>query len=406
MYLCKKVASNTLVFCGMKKKIVIRHFGPLENVELDLGRINLIIGLQSSGKSCAMMTACFCTWVEKRIILRNSAKDFKQEDDFLQMLTTYYHCQGYVHQDSYISYTSDSMSFAYDHATKSFTHQWERGHWRYKRAKVSYVPAERNMLSLVSNWNRLETSYDSILDFKADYDIARKYVKQFSDILGTGVSYEFDDANSTDKIVTPSGIRLDLTNSSSGIQSLIPQFVHLEYLKTGIYSAEKESREKSYAEKQLQSHLMDALYERNYHKSADGNNDKIIVHLEGRDFVFATEKDAKQFRKEAGSLLKTDHAEIFLEEPESNLFPPTQFQLMAWMAEMAQDAKHKNFFFIASHSPYVLSYLLQEKLEGFKLFFTYKVREGFYNIKEAGEDDLQEIYDNGSDAFTNFEPFI
>ena len=34
------------------KHIKIRNFGPLRNVDIDLSQINLIIGLQSSGKSC------------------------------------------------------------------------------------------------------------------------------------------------------------------------------------------------------------------------------------------------------------------------------------------------------------------------------------------------------------------
>ena len=60
------------------KHIKIRNFGPLRNVDIDLSQINLIIGLQSSGKSCAMMVACYCSWVEKRIVLRQSAKEQKE----------------------------------------------------------------------------------------------------------------------------------------------------------------------------------------------------------------------------------------------------------------------------------------------------------------------------------------
>jgi predicted ATPase len=101
----------------------------------------------------------------------------------------------------------------------------------------------------------------------------------------------------------------------------------------------------------------------------------------------------------------TDHAEIFLEEPESNLFPPTQFQLMDWIVEMVKDNKHKNVFFIATHSPYILNHLLQESLKDFRLYLTYPAKNGYYKVKTASEEDIQGIYDNGSDAFFNFEPF-
>ena len=121
--------------------------------------------------------------------------------------------------------------------------------------------------------------------------------------------------------------------------------------------------------------------------------------------MFYDGKAADAFKKEASQLLYTDHAEVFLEEPESNLFPPTQFQLMDWIVEMATDERHKNVFFIATHSPYVLSHLLQENLKDFSLFLTYPQKDGLCGVKAASDEDIQQIYDNGADAFFNFEPF-
>lgn len=388
------------------KHLRIRNFGPLKNVDIDLGRINLIIGLQGSGKSCVMITACYCTWVEKRISLRQSAKEFESGTSFLDSMTSYYRTKGYVHEDTFIEYETEFMAFSYDHSTKQFTHKWKSLRWRYKRPKVSYVPAERNMVSLVSNWNRLETNYDNILDFKEDWDTARRFVKSEQDILGTGISYEYDEAAGADAVITNGGVRVDLTSSSSGMQSLIPQFVHLDYLSSGIYTAEKEANERSYSEKQLVGTLLDVLYRRNRKKDVtDGNGSTTVVHLEGKDYVFQNDITASQFRKEAMNLLRTDHAEIFLEEPESNLFPPTQFQLMDWIVEMATDKSHKNTFFIATHSPYVLSHLLQENLKDFRLMLTHPAGDGLYGVMTADEELVQQIYDNGSDAFFNFEPF-
>ena len=298
------------------------------------------------------------------------------------------------------------MSFEYDNSKPMFKHEWNTKRWNYKRPKVSYVPAERNMISLVSNWDRLETSYDNILDFKADFDIAKKFIKKEHDILGTGISYEYDEISGADAIVV-NGVRLDLMNSSSGVQSLIPQFVHLHYLDKHIYKAEKTEKEKTFSEKQLSNNLLNVLYERIFNdvdeKDVYGN--PVIVHIEGKDYVFPNDKSAAKFKKSADKLLNTNHAEIFLEEPESNLFPPTQFQLMNMVVDMLNSKTHKNFFFIATHSPYVLSHLLQEKIENFKLFLTYPV-EGGYNIKTASEQDIQDIYDNGADAFFNFDAII
>ena len=55
------------------------------------------------------------------------------------------------------------------------------------------------------------------------------------DILGTGISYEYDEASNTDTVITPTGQRLRLISSSSGLQSLIPMLVHLDYVFEGQY---------------------------------------------------------------------------------------------------------------------------------------------------------------------------
>lgn len=390
------------------KKLTIKNFGPLKEAMLDFSSINLIIGMQSSGKSCAMMVACFCSWVEKRIALRQTAEDFEEGTYFIDMMTTYYHSKGYVHSDTYIEYQSAYMSFSYEHKNEKFTHKWDKNrHWKFKRPKVSYVPAERNMISLVANWSKLETSYDNILDFKSDWDIARKFMKHEGDILGTGISYEYDEKTGIDRILTTNGIPLDLENSSSGVQSLVPQFVHLDYLNHGIYDTERQEKDKTFTEKQFIQNLLDILYKRNYNKKIADKNDvkRVIVHKEGKDYVFNSQIAASDFQKEADAHLLTDHVEVFLEEPESNLFPPTQFQLMDWIVEMSSNKLHKNLFFIATHSPYVLNYLLQENIDDFCLFLTYRVENGLYAIKTASDDDIQQIYDNGSDAFFNFDVF-
>ncbi len=44
------------------RRIVVRNFGPIEQAEVELKRVNIIIGPQSAGKSCLLKVACYCTW--------------------------------------------------------------------------------------------------------------------------------------------------------------------------------------------------------------------------------------------------------------------------------------------------------------------------------------------------------
>ena len=92
--------------------------------------------------------------------------------------------------------------------------------------------------------------------------------------------------------------------------------------------------------------------------------------------------------------------DIFLEEPEENLFPPTQTQLTDWLLDLTE-GPHASNLFIATHSPYILTSLLERQDIGLGLFFTNP--EGMPNVSTATEEDIQEIYDYGVDAFFNLE---
>ena len=47
-----------------------------------------------------------------------------------------------------------------------------------------------------------------------------------------------------------------------------------------------------------------------------------------------------------------------------------------------------------------------EDLKDFRLFLTYPLPNGLFGVKTADDEKIQQIYDNGSDAFFNFEPFV
>lgn len=391
----------------MKKKIEIRNFGPLKEAKVELGYSNLIIGLQSSGKSCVMMLACYCSWVEKRICIRQSPKEFEETGVFLKRFMEYYHVKGYESPDTFISYKTSCMSFTYDNRTGVFRHHWERYRSSYKRPKVSYIPAERNLVSLITNWSGLKTSYFNIIDFKDDWDMARSFMKKEENILGLGVSYVYDENTGKDSILTSDNSVIDISNTSSGVQSLVPQFVLMDYLCNNISRYEKQTKNRSFSDKIIVQHLLEYLYQKHNHsRNIELSMEEFsVVNVEGKDFLFQTQNAAMSFKKEVDGLLMTHHAEIFLEEPESNLFPTTQKHLVDWVAEQSKRKRYRPFFCIATHSPFVLTHILHEELEDFHLFITQNAGDGKFYVYEASEDDKQEIFDNDSDAFFNLDIF-
>lgn len=169
------------------RHLVIKNFGPIRNADLQLGQVNVLIGMQSSGKSCVLKTACYCTWVEKRLELSQKVNGFGNGSSFIDIMTSYYQMAGYVHPDTYIEYETGHVFFSYSHSEKKFTMRWKNAHWNYKRPKVSYVPADRNLVASIPGWSFLPLD-GNMLDFMSDWDRARKFVKSEENFLNLGMS--------------------------------------------------------------------------------------------------------------------------------------------------------------------------------------------------------------------------
>lgn len=386
-----------------KRHLSIRHLGPIKEADIELGQVNLIIGLQGSGKSCVLKTACFCAWIEKRLELTQGANGFAKGSTFIDLLADYYKMQDYVYPDTYVEYETKHVKFQYDNAQQSFSFSWKKGQWTYKRARVSYIPADRNIVAAIPQWSKLSLD-GNLLDFMANWDEARKAVRREDNVLGLGINYSYDKATNSDWILLKNGRGLQLTASSSGMQSLLPMFVHLDYLTKGQY--QKNDSLLSFEQKEENGKLVSIIYKQLYKKNqttTDIVSPKEIVTYDGYDYYFSEKKQAEKFEKTSNHFLKTQHSEIFLEEPEDNLFPSTQCQLIIWILEAVK--KHNDLLFMATHSPYVLNQLLKERPEGLEVFFTFPVEDGF-GIRHLTEEETRLVYADGVDLFLNFEPFV
>ena len=236
-----------------------------------------------------------------------------------------------------------------------------------------------------------------------DWYNARRYVKKIPDILNLDLSYSYNEYTDIDSLKLKDNQELSLANSSSGIQSLIPMYVYIYFLSKGIYKQELETEKQTYEVREKNKNLLYLLY--NSLGTQDYTDSPIKITKQNIDFYFSDKAQADKFEKRVNQFTKTSGCNIFLEEPENNLFPPTQCQLIDMFVEMTQDRKHNNSFFIATHSPYVLNHLLDQQINGFKFYFTHQTSDGTI-VKQATEEEISEIRINGVDMFFNFEAYI
>ena len=235
------------------------------------------------------------------------------------------------------------------------------------------------MVAAIPNWFDVKLYDDNIQSFMADWDRARKASNEQQVILNLGVAYKYDDKKNMDQVAVDEETTLELTNTSSGLQSLIPLFVHLNYIcRDGYQNDEAQSYSNIQLGKLFQQILRRQL-------SADG------------------EMSEERVQEIYNHYFTTHHAEVFLEEPENNLFPPTQSRLVDWLLKKTE-GEHGASLFVATHSPYMMTAFLERELNDFRLFFEKK--EGHQStVVTATEADVQEIYDDGIDVFFNIESY-
>ena len=373
------------------KKLVIKNLGSLKEASIDLCKVNVIIGSQSSGKSCVLKTAAHCAWVQKRIELEQSPAWFSKGKAFITGLATFHRLTGYIRKSTFIAWESDFMKFSYDNSTHTFNFEWKDGRFDYLRSKIAYIPSERNLVAAIPNWYEVEFANDNIREFLIEWENARKAYTCGLGVLNLGVSYEYGEATRVDYVKLKGKKRLNIANASSGLQSLIPLYVYIDYLVNRHFESNTESWKQSLAKLHLNDTLRASISE-----SLRGSSDDL-------ERLYAVQSSEGSLDELYAHYTQTHHAELFLEEPENNLFPPTQCQLADWLIEKTKGDQGCTLF-AATHSPYFLTSFLEKNLEELSLFLI-ATDNGGSVVKTASGGDIQEIYDKGVDAFFNIESY-
>ena len=91
---------------------------------------------------------------------------------------------------------------------------------------------------------------------------------------------------------------------------------------------------------------------------------------------------------------------LLFEEPEAHSFPP-------YMSHITQEMiyRRENQYFIATHSPFILNDLLENAKEEIAVYIA-EYRDHQTVVRRLSESELNDVYQNGVDLFTNNESYI
>lgn len=401
--------------------IEIRNIGPIKEVKkISLNRINVFMGPQSSGKSTIAKIISFCTWVEKDVATSQSLSEYQENKRyFRERLESFHKIKGYFNSDSYIHYKSEVVDIVWKNEECSIS--WV-DKYAYKRSKIAYIPSERNMV-ILPEARKSEFANTNIRSFLFDWFEARKKYSNENNlsILNLGVNYYYIEGSEEDHIRCDNNSTdydILLSNASSGLQSITPLIAMTEYLTKWIYNEDTISFEQNERRQQVNRILLDEKVLKPYYKKEKLSKEDRQKFV--RDFMTKLEKKDKEawrtfdiIKTIFSYLFKTDNSQFIIEEPEQNLFPETQRDLVYYLLQECLN-KERNRLTLTTHSPYVLyalnncmmAGLVSDKMEANELnelkcdqskinpidVSIYEIRNGVVDKTIQGEDGL--ISDN------------
>jgi len=317
--------------------IRVKNIGPIKDTgNVSLKHVMLIIGEQSSGKSTFMKILCYCRWFEKKVMIGDYKElEYFSTGDFLQPLISFHRLtSSYFSDSSLIEYHGEALNIVVK-GTKtinlSVTEQFDTVR---HNTKLSYLPAERNLLSVIPaldakyRSSTFDVMFNSVIEFnEASEMFSEDNPLQLSILNGM----EYYHQGHTDYVrFKEHHAPITLEYLSSGVQSTVPVSLLSKYLCEVTGTPSKRTPQ-----------AVKGSFSSDF--SSDFEHNKLSYY---------------------------NYPQLFVEEPEQHLFPQAQANLIEEILFNQHRAYHKTkqmgYVFMTTHSPYVLSviniFLLAGKL--------------------------------------------
>lgn len=342
------------------KKLHISHIGPIEEATIELKRFNFFIGPQSSGKSTIAKIISVLSWLEKEACTTLSSIVLPEGVTFKKFVEDFHRIHGYIDEEkSLIEYDSEFVQIRY--IKGEFSLYFNEESINYKRTKVLYVPSDRNVITMpdIELRNLEGTNFRSFLfdwlDCHKHYDQEHK-----AEILDLGVSYYYDSSSKqrTDKIVHANGVtyNIPLYDASSGLQSVVPLVVLMEYLTTQYF--QNYGKETSFVLEKKKEDMMFKLCDKFLPKIKEKS--VLDRFADFKVMINSGDESAKETLSNISSIFDSltlpSSVSFIIEEPEQNLYPQTQVDVLKNIITCCNRNK-QNSAVVTTHSPYVINYL-------------------------------------------------
>ena len=329
-----------------KVRLKVHNFGPIkEGYKHDDGfmtfpKVTLFCGPQGSGKSTITKLVSSLMWLEKAAFVAAWSRPelLIKSTAILRSLTSWHNLETYFQANTEIEYVGEGIKLRYKDGEFSLcpTFADDRS---YQKPKIMYIPAERNFLHYFKNSAPVEQP--PLLALYREYVKAEKLFANGYNLPINGYRFVVD-KNMGPVIVNDhgngGGTKTPVGAASSGLQSILPLLLVSDYLKDCIGHDSAIT---------LDTESMSVI------------NNPFIKISSDRGEPFFTESDVRI--NVPAFIFRAKHAnECFvnvIEEPEQNLFPPTQRNVLRKLLSISKRLE-SNRLILSTHSPYVVSDLV------------------------------------------------
>ena len=302
----------------------IKNFGPiLDSTKIELTPLMVLIGRQSSGKSTFMKVLCFCRWVEKKIMVSTDdiVSQYTHYNRFIKDLKSFHRLNDeYFRTDTELKYDGDVISIEYTgiNGNAKIVRKKSFAEKRYN-SKLCYIPAERNLVSAIQNVDKTykATGRDVLFNFIYEWDEAKEpYTNEHPFKLAATGGFSYVNKFGADMLVREDGSETPAFYASSGMQSVMPMDVMANYITDCV-----------------------------------GKN--ASLSMRERNEISETDNDYAVRR------LFYQSAQLFIEEPEQNLYPESQklvvMSIVRSLKKALENGSEQSLALVTTHSPYIMS---------------------------------------------------
>jgi predicted ATP-binding protein involved in virulence len=349
----------------MAEKLIIRNFAGIKELEIEIKRINILIGPQASGKSvCAKLLFYFKNFVwEILSVVENEQTKRNLDSSYSKKFEEYFPPDSWGNYDFFIKYEISNVFIEISRKQDS-------------KGKISLSYSDFFKKELTGLRSLLRKAKDKSSDKSANYErIDRLYLTRqvLRDNLIDSLIMSLCKEAAFNQLFIPAG-RSFFANLQSNIFSFLSSNNALDpFLRAfgSTYESIKNARLRfrNRSEEKDVREMQDEI-SRLIEKSLCGKH----VHEKGKDFLEVADGRRISVANSSSGQQETlpltimlaalpflvaprSGQTVYIEEPEAHLFPSAQRNVIELIATVFNYRKEKLQFFITTHSPYVLTAL-------------------------------------------------